>query len=140
MTLASTTKSWNVLLPLIVTSFDPGPSIVKLDATMSGPLVKVMVPNALLAKSMISPEGALLMALRSEPGPLSFVFVTVSTPLKSALASSMSIKGWNLVPAPRRPWRFPRAGLVCRHSSCRFARVDDRNPKKFMVSIRIGED
>jgi len=50
-------KSVNFPAPLIVSLFAPGPWMVKLiSVTWSGPLVNVMVPYALRANWMISPD------------------------------------------------------------------------------------
>jgi hypothetical protein len=53
----------------------PGPRIVMLLATLSWPLVSVMVPSTPVA-SMVSPAAAPASAARSEPGPLSLMLVT----------------------------------------------------------------
>src|SRR6266536_3865240 len=58
-----------------VSVFGPGPLIVMLLSITSSPLVKPMVP--VTAKVILSPSFALTSACRNEPGPLSFVLVTV---------------------------------------------------------------
>ena len=56
--------------PLIVSLSGPGPWIVRLIMLMkSGPLVRLIVPYALLAKLMTSPETALLIASLQRAGP-----------------------------------------------------------------------
>src|SRR5712671_7216468 len=58
-----------------VSEFDPGPLMVMLLSITSSPLVKLIVP--VTAKPMVAPSFASMSAWRREPGPLSFVLVTV---------------------------------------------------------------
>ena len=70
----------------------PGPEIVRTGwgvpkgrswylSINSSPVVSVMVPGTTLAsKIIVSPAEAMAMALRSVPGPLSAVLVTVNVP------------------------------------------------------------
>src|SRR6476646_1570768 len=75
MVAAPTEKTdWN-WMPTIERWSAPGPEIVTFLATTSAPLVRVIVPRT--AKVMRSPSCATASAWRNEPGPLSFVFVTV---------------------------------------------------------------
>ncbi|PYL25158.1 MAG: hypothetical protein DMF44_03075 [Verrucomicrobia bacterium] len=67
------TRLW--LLPLTARFSAPGPETVMLLSTSSSPLVSPIVP--VTANSIVSPSFASVSAWRSEPGPLSFVFVTV---------------------------------------------------------------
>jgi hypothetical protein len=58
---------------------------------VSGPLVRVMVcPVRPWAKLMVSPPLALLISSRSEPGPLSWLLVTVRvlSRVRSSIGSS----------------------------------------------------
>lgn len=69
-----TTNIRFALLPLIVRLDAPGPVIVRF-VLMPRVLSSVIVP--VTPKIIVSPEEALTIALRSDPGPLSFVLVTV---------------------------------------------------------------
>ena len=62
-------------LRLTVSTFGPGPEMVMLLLMKSSSLVNPIVP--VTANSIVSPSFASVSAWRSEPGPLSFVFVTV---------------------------------------------------------------
>src|SRR3954467_15198074 len=68
------TRLW--LLPLTARLSEPGPEIVMLLITSSSPLVNPIVP--VTAKPTTSPSSASSSAWRNEPGPLSFVLVTMS--------------------------------------------------------------
>ena len=63
-------------LPSIARTSAPAPLMVTLLTTSNCPVVSVMAPEILVAL-MVSPSAALASACRSEPAPLSFVFVTV---------------------------------------------------------------
>src|SRR2546430_2057785 len=54
---------------------DPGPAITRSLSIKSSPLVSTMAP--VTAKSIVEPEGAVAMASRRDPGPLSAVETTV---------------------------------------------------------------
>src|SRR5438105_2059218 len=67
--------------PLIAREEAPGPLMVRvllpLLSIVSGAVLSVIVAGKLRLKLIVSPELALLIASRSEPGPLSLVVVTV---------------------------------------------------------------
>ena len=71
-----TLKTRETLLPLIVRSPLPGPSMIRSLSRTNSPLVRVMMP--VTEKLMVSPEEASPMACRREPAPLSPVDVTIS--------------------------------------------------------------
>src|SRR5256886_15644248 len=66
-------------------------------STSSSPLVRIIVP--LTAKVIVSPSLAITSALRSDPGPPSFVFVTTMVSARSAIiaAKNGSTKLANLI-------------------------------------------
>src|SRR5262245_2811401 len=69
---------WNsrlLALPFTVRFSAPGPEIVTFLATNNSPLVNPIVP--VTAKPIMSPSFASASGWRSEPGPLSFVLVTI---------------------------------------------------------------
>src|SRR5258708_2531571 len=61
--------------PLIAKLDAPGPLIVKFVLIVSV-LLSVIVAGKVRLKLIVSPDAALAIASRSEPGPLSFVLVT----------------------------------------------------------------
>src|SRR6266853_4328744 len=63
--------------PLIAKLDAPGPLIVKFVLIVSV-LLSVIVAGKVRLKLIVSPDAALAIASRSEPGPLSFGFVTVA--------------------------------------------------------------
>jgi hypothetical protein len=67
-----------LLLASIVTLDAPGPAIVRCVLIVRLPLVRLMTAGYVREKTMVSPEPALSMASRREPGPLSLVFTTVN--------------------------------------------------------------
>src|SRR5262249_25271613 len=69
----------NALPPLIVTTFAPGPVIVRLVLMISSPLLSVSVPERVDVKLMESPPTEAAIAALNEPAPLSLRFVTVRT-------------------------------------------------------------
>ena len=69
-------KTSTALFPLIATLAAPGPLMVRLVLIVSV-LARVMVAGDARLKLMVSPETAFAIASRSEPKPLSLVFVTV---------------------------------------------------------------
>src|SRR5262249_35263512 len=68
-------KTNNAWFPSIESCSAPGPEIVMFLLIGSAPLVSVIVP--VTAKLIVSPSWAIVRARRNEPGPLSFVLVTV---------------------------------------------------------------
>src|SRR5689334_19711712 len=74
VTPGSTANIRVALLPSILRLDAPGPMIVRF-LCMPRVLPSVIVP--VTPKIIVSPEDALSIALRSEPGPLSLVLVTV---------------------------------------------------------------
>ncbi len=79
--------------PLTVSSPAPGPTIWRFLLMSSAPLVSVIVwPSSFEENWIVAPSLALMSAWRSEPAPLSLVFVTVIV-LKSVLPSSASARG-----------------------------------------------
>src|SRR5260370_24477313 len=80
-TVEATSNTREALLPLTVSWPAPGPAMVRFFLMSSSPLVSVMVWKSRLgAKTMVSPLWAAAMSARSEPAPLSRLFVTVSVP------------------------------------------------------------
>jgi hypothetical protein len=65
-------------LPSIASTSAPGPVMITLWFTTSSPLVRLMTPEIPVA-SIVSPSFAMPSACRSDPGPLSLVFVTGMT-------------------------------------------------------------
>jgi hypothetical protein len=61
----------------------PGPLIVRLVLMVSIPVVSVMVAGEVRLKLIASPDAALAIQPRSDPAPLSLVFVTVQTAPKT---------------------------------------------------------
>src|SRR5438270_5834729 len=89
----ATSNTREALLPLTVNWPAPGPAMVRFCLMSSSPLVSVMVwPTKLGAKTMVSPLWAAAMSARSEPAPLSSLFVTVSV-LGTQRSSSASNVG-----------------------------------------------
>ncbi|PYU02338.1 MAG: hypothetical protein DMG38_00685 [Acidobacteria bacterium] len=72
------------LFPLIARLEAPGPLIVRFLLIKSSPLVRVMVP--VTPKLIVSPDDALAIESRSEPGPLSARLVTVIVAAKAGRA------------------------------------------------------
>jgi len=75
------TKTGTESAPLIARADAPGPVMVKdLSAALSivSAVLIVMVAGRTRLKLIVSPLAEASMAARSEPGPLSFVFVTMS--------------------------------------------------------------
>src|SRR5579871_3410864 len=83
-------KIWVWALPLMVMRPEPGPLMVRFLPMGRLPVVRVMVPERLPAKSTVPPLGVRKMASRSEPVPLLFRFVTV---VKSKRSSRPSTRG-----------------------------------------------
>lgn len=75
VTPGSITNTWAVLWPLAANWAAPGPWMVRSLSMTNFPVVSVIVPVTL--NKIVSPGRAVAIALRSEPGPLSFVLVTV---------------------------------------------------------------
>src|SRR5207248_1069991 len=63
--------------PLTVSTPAPGPLMFMTPPRKSGPLVNLIVPVTPGAKLTMPKPPVSMIAWRSEPGPLSFVFVTV---------------------------------------------------------------
>src|SRR5882724_3244780 len=68
----------------------PGPAMIRSLSIRSSPLVSVMVLT--LEKLIVSPEAALAMASRNEPGPSSAVVVTVAARPGSQSSSEVRVK------------------------------------------------
>ena len=75
----STTKTLPVCIPAYGQGTGPGPSRVRLVLTVMLPLVSVMgLHDGDRANPMLSPEVAVVTALRSDPGPESLQLVTLT--------------------------------------------------------------
>ena len=86
------------MLPSTASTSAPAPLIVTLVFTSNSPLVSVMAPEMLVA-SIVSPSFAIASASRNEPGPLSFVFVTVmmfARALEDVMQSSVTQTATNV--------------------------------------------
>ena len=114
-----TVKTFWVPPPLTVSLLAPRPSTVRFTPIVSGPEVSVIVsPLRLLAKLIVSPLAAVVMAARSEPGPLSWLFMTV-TVLSSVRSSIRSTRGKNcrrlesltIAPSARQESRASHAAM-----------------------------
>src|SRR6266571_1036669 len=82
---------WNtrlMALPFTARLAAPGPEMVMLLFTTSSPLVNPMVP--VTAKLIVSPSFTMASALRSEPGPLSLMLVTVMVSLRAVSATAQN--------------------------------------------------
>src|SRR5205085_1896731 len=79
-------KTRLVALPFTARFAAPGPEMVMLVLTSSSPLVSPIVP--VTAKLMVSPSLASASAWRNEPGPLSFVFVTVMVAAEAEITAA----------------------------------------------------
>ena len=119
-------STWNTRLappPLTVSLLAPSPSIVTFTPIVSGPEFSVIVsPLRLLAKLIVSPLEAVVMAARSEPGPLSWLFMTV-TVLSSVRSSIRSTRGKNCRRLECLPSRRLGAGIA---SVARYHSTDSR--------------
>ena len=93
---------------LIVSRLAPGPLITSVLVISSAPLVRVMVCGVLNDASNVTaaPEEAQLMALRSEPAPASFVFVTTThgTPLADEIAGGAAASAVAAMAAASTSW------------------------------------
>jgi len=79
---------WNtrlLVLPFTARLSAPGPDSVIFLSTSSSPLVRAIVP--VMAKVTSSPSFAMASASRSDPGPVSFVFVTVMISAKAGIGT-----------------------------------------------------
>jgi hypothetical protein len=85
-------NSGALVLRCTVKRFAPGPVMVRFLSITNSPLVRVTV--VMLGETLtVSPEAALRIACRNEPGPLSspFVAVTVAAGVSVALNNSTAI-------------------------------------------------
>src|SRR5258708_4161291 len=69
-------KTCTALFPLIARLEAPGPLIVRFELIVSV-LASVIVAGEARLKLMVSPGAAVVIAFRSDPAPLSLLFVTV---------------------------------------------------------------
>jgi len=83
----------DALAPLMVNRLAPGPAIVISLGATNG-VVSVIVAGSGTLNVIVSPFAALAMACLSDPGPLSFVFVTVRT--EKAFARRVPTPGLNI--------------------------------------------
>jgi hypothetical protein len=72
-----------LLLSSTVRESAPGPAIARFLSINNSLLVREIVLGVNSANVIVSPEAALAMASRNEPGPLSTLFVTVSVAAKA---------------------------------------------------------